>query len=125
MDNTDGLIPSDALFTSFNDLGKIQTIEDEGTGRRMDFVYGPDMERWYSAMTTDGQEERTTVYAGNYEKITENGVTREYYYLDGGAIVIKENDEFKYYQAFTDNLGSILSVVNSDMRCSMSLVSSI
>lgn len=114
VDNTDGLIPSDALFTTFNDLGKIQTIEDEGTGRRMDFVYGPDMERWYSAMTTDGQEERTTVYAGNYEKITENGVTREYYYLDGGAIVIKENDEFKYYQAFTDNLGSILSVVNSD-----------
>lgn len=114
VDNTDGLIPSDALFTSFNDLGKIQTIEDDGTGRRMDFVYGPDMERWYSEMTTDGQEERTTVYAGNYEKITENGVTREYYYLDGGAIVIKENDEFKYYQAFTDNLGSILSVVNSD-----------
>lgn len=114
VDNTDGLIPSDALFTTFNDLGKIQTIEDEGTGRRMDFVYGPDMERWYSEMTTDGQEERTTVYAGNYEKITENGVTREYYYLDGGAIVIKENDEFKYYQAFTDNLGSILSVVNSD-----------
>lgn len=114
VDNTDGLIPSDALFTSFNDLGKIQTIEDEGTGRRMDFVYGPDMERWYSAMTIDGQEERTTVYAGNYEKITENGITREYYYLDGGAIVIKENDEFKYYQAFTDNLGNILSVVDSD-----------
>lgn len=114
VDNTDGLIPSDALFTSFNDLGKIQTIEDDGTGRRMDFVYGPDMERWYSTMTTDGQEERTTVYAGNYEKITENGISREYYYLDGGAIVIKENDEFKYYQAFTDNLGSILSVVDSD-----------
>lgn len=114
VDNTDGLIPSDALFTSFNDLGKIQTIEDEGTGRRMDFVYGPDMERWYSEMTIDGQEERTTVYAGNYEKIAENGITREYYYLDGGAIVIKENDEFKYYQAFTDNLGSILSVVDSD-----------
>lgn len=114
VDNTDGVIPSDALFTTFNDLGKIQTIEDEGTGRRMDFVYGPDMERWYSEMTTDGQEERTTVYAGNYEKITENGITREFYYLDGGAIIIKENDEFKYYQAFTDNLGSILSVVDGD-----------
>lgn len=114
VDNTDGLIPSDALFTTFNDLGKIQTIEDEGTGRRMDFVYGPDMERWYSAMTIDGQEERTTVYAGNYEKITENGITREYYYLDGGAIVIKENDEFKPYLAFTDNLGNILSVVDRD-----------
>ena len=31
--------------------------------RIMSFSYGPDMERWYSAMTTDGQKERTTVYA--------------------------------------------------------------
>ena len=38
-------------------------------GIRMDFVYGPDMDRWYSEMTTSGQEERTTVYAGNYERL--------------------------------------------------------
>ena len=110
--NTGGIIPSDALTTSFNDFQKIQTIEDEGTNTSMDFVYGPDLQRWYTSMKHNGQEERTTVYAGSYEKVTENGVTREFYYLDGSTIVIKENGVFKPYLAFTDNLGSILSVVN-------------
>lgn len=110
--NTGGIIPADALNTSFNDFQKIQTIEDEGNNRSMDFVYGPDLQRWYTSMKHNGQEERTTVYAGSYEKVTENGVTREFYYLDGSTIVIKENGVFKPYLAFTDNLGSILSVVN-------------
>ena len=51
---------------------------------------------------------------GNYESITEGGVTREFYYLDGGVIIIKQDGEFKPYQAFTDNLGSILSVVDEN-----------
>lgn len=114
VDNMDGMIPSDALSTVFNDLGKIQSIENEDNSKRMDIVYGPNLERWYSSLTTDGQEERTTVYAGNYEKITENGVTREFYYLDGNTIIIKENGKFKPYLALTDNLGSILSVVDED-----------
>ena len=53
---------------------------------------------------------RSIVYARNYERITENGVTREYYYLDGNSVVIKENGKFTPYIAFTDNLGSILSL---------------
>ncbi len=52
--------------------------------------------------------------SGNYEKITDNGHTREFYYLDGGVIVIKENGVFKPYIAFTDHLGSIMSVVDRE-----------
>ena len=92
MENTDGKIPGDALTTSFNDLGKIQLIEDAGKSLRMDFVYGPDQERWYSELSKNGTDVRTTVYAGEYEKITENGVMREFYYLDGNTIAIREND---------------------------------
>lgn len=114
VDNTEGVIPTDALITDFNDLGKIQDIEDEDSSRRIDFIYGPDLQRWYTSMTKDGHEERTTIYLDNYEKITENGITREFYYLDGGVIVIKQNNEFKPYLAFTDNLGSILSVVDEN-----------
>lgn len=114
VDNTDGMIPSDALSTVFNDLGKIQSIENEDNSKRMDIVYGPDLERWYSTLTTDGQEERATIYLGNYEKIMENGVTREFYYLDSNTIIIKENGKFRPYLALTDNLGSILSVVDED-----------
>ena len=112
VDNAQGNIPSSTLITEFNDFGKIQAIEDEGSGKSMDFVYGPDMERWTSSLTINGNLSRTTIYAGNYEKISENGNTREFYYLDGNTIIIKENGMFKPYLAFTDNLGSILTVVN-------------
>lgn len=112
VDNAQGNIPSSTLNTLFNDFGKIQTIEDEDSGKSMDFVYGPDMERWISSLTTNGDLSRTTVYAGNYEKISENGNTREFYYLDGNTIIIKENGIFKPYLAFTDQLGSILTVVD-------------
>ena len=54
----------------------------DGSHRAMSFQYGPDRERWYSELTDDGVTSRSTVYAGNYEKVTENGVTREFYYLD-------------------------------------------
>ena len=114
VDNTDGKIPGDALTTSFNDFGKIQLIEDAGKNLQMDFIYGPDQERWYSELSRDGTDVRTTVYAGEYEKVTENGMAREFYYLDGNTIVIRENGIVKPYLAFTDNLGSILSVMDED-----------
>ena len=85
-----------------------------GKGLRMDLYYGPDQERWCSELSRNGTDVRTTVYAGEYEKITENGTTREYYYLDGNTIVVKENGVFKNFLAFTDNIGSILSVIYED-----------
>jgi RHS repeat-associated protein len=114
VDNTDGLIPSNALSTSFNIYGMISTIEDEDSDRIMFFSYGPDLQRSSTTMSKNGQDERKTVYVGNYERITEGGITREFYYLDGGVIIIKQDGEFKPYQAFTDNLGSILSVVDEN-----------
>ena len=112
--NSNGDIAGDALTTSFNDFGKIQLIVDAGKNLRMDFSYGPDQERWYSELTRNGTDVRTTVYAGDYEKITEGGKTREFYYLDGNTIVIRENGVTKNFLAFTDNIGSILSVIDED-----------
>ena len=114
VDNTDGKISSDVLTTTFNDFGKIQLIADEGKRLRMDFVYGPEQERWISELSKDGADIRTTIYAGNYEKVTEKGITHEFYYLDGNTILIKENGAFKSYLAFTDNLGSIISVIDEN-----------
>ena len=114
VENADGKIAGDALTTSFNDFGKIQLIEDAGKSLRMDFSYGPDQERWYSELSKNGTDVRTTVYAGEYEKITENGITREFYYLDGNTIAIRENGTVKIYLAFTDNLGSILCVMDEN-----------
>jgi RHS repeat-associated protein len=134
----------DELNTQFNSLGKIRLILDTKQNLAQEFFYGPDQQRWYSYLTddlstikVDTEEERDKntvkslcqteepvtrlddnlreiVYVGNYEKITENGKTREFYYLDGGAIIVKQNGVFTPYQAFTDNLGSVLSILNEE-----------
>lgn len=113
VDNDSALIPASALSTVFNDLNKISSIEDDGEGNRMIFRYGPDEQRWYSQLTKGRQTIRSTVYAGNYEKIIEEGITREFYYLDGGTVLVREWDILRPYVAFTDHLGSILSVVDA------------
>ena len=114
VENADGKIPGEALTTSFNDFGKIELIDDAGKNLRMDIAYGPDRQRWYSELSKNGTDIRTTVYAGEYEKVTENGKTREFYYLDGNTIAVRENGTVKTYLAFTDNLGSILSVMDEN-----------
>jgi len=48
------------------------------------------------------------------EKVVEYGVTREFYYLDGNVIVVKKDGVFTPYLAFTDNLGSILSLMDEN-----------
>lgn len=112
--NQKGIISSNTLLTKFNQLDRIQTIEDKTKGLIMKFNYGPDLQRWSIKLTSNGRDSITTVYAGNYEKVTINGRTREYYYLGGGAIVIKEGNSVKPYLAFTDYLGSIMSVVDEN-----------
>ncbi len=114
VDNLSGIIPSHRLITDFNDFGKVRRIEDEDNGYVMDFVYGPDLQRWRTVLLKDSVATRTVVYARNYEKVIENGVTREFYYLDGVTIVIKKDGEFTPYLALTDHLGSILSVFDKE-----------
>jgi RHS repeat-associated protein len=61
----------------------------------------------------NGTSKRKTIYGGAYEKTIESGISREFYYLDGNVIVVKQDGVFTPYLAFTDNLGSYLSVVDS------------
>ncbi len=53
---------------------------------------------------------------GNLLSRQRGGRTREYYYLDGSTIAICENGIVRYYAAFTDQQGSVLSVVNENGR---------
>ena len=105
-------IPSAPLTTKYNEWGKIETIEDEGKHLRLDFTYGPDSERWSSTLLKNGKPVQTTLYTNNYEKVIRGDSVRECYYLDKGVMVIRENNAFKYYLTFTDNLGSILAVMD-------------
>lgn len=115
VDNIHGQIPDHLLTTNFNDLGKIKFIVDEDNRMGMNFCYGPDCERWYSEKTVHGEPVEVTIYGGDYERITEGGrLTREFYYLDDHVIAIKQDGMFKFYKAFTDNLGSILCVIDDN-----------
>ena len=114
VENADGRIPTSTLATTFNALDRIQTIRDGATGLSMEFDYGPDIQRWVTKLKSHGQDSITTVYAGNYEKISCNGLTREFYYLDGGIIVVKQNGVFRPFISFTDYQGSILSMFDKD-----------
>lgn len=115
VDNPIAAIPSDPLTTTYNEYGKVDMITDSVKGLSTHFFYGPDQERWCSAQYRDGNLVRSTIYAGDYEEVYENGDTRGYYYLDGNVIVIRDG-LFKPYLAFTDNLGSILSVCDEEGR---------
>ena len=115
VDNPIAAIPSDPLTTTYNEYGKVDMITDSVKGLSTRFLYGPEQERWYSDLYRDNKLVRSTIYAGDYEEVYENGDTRGLYYLDGNVIVIRDG-LFKPYLAFTDNLGSILSVFDEEGR---------
>lgn len=112
VDNTDNLISTQDCTTQFNDINKISSLQENGKVMTID--YGPDLERCFSILKQGNMVLRKVTYMGDYEKVVANGVTREYYYLDGDVIVIRQNGTVHAYQSFKDNLGSILSVVDEN-----------
>ena len=108
--NPSGSISSASQSISYTPFGKVSAITEGNY--RMDFTYGPDEERWKTVLKQSGTAVRTTLYADEYERITENGVTRHFYYLDGGAIYVLEDGQTEgtFYYAITDHLGSYVSI---------------
>lgn len=114
VENTEGRIQQSTLETSFNPFGKIQSINlENSTPLEMTFTYGPDNERWQTILRKNGNVSRKTYYFGDSEKIVASGRTRSLYYLDGGAIYVKQtNCPDSIYFTFTDHLGSIVAIVD-------------
>lgn len=110
--NTSGFISTALQTITYNGFGKVANISDNGY--TMSFTYGPDQERWKTILKQNGTTKRTTIYAGNYEKITENNVTREIYYLDDDIICMKINHGLPvFYKGWTDNLGSYIQLIDN------------
>lgn len=113
IDNAAETVPSALQAVQYGDLGKVSLVSEGDMS--MTFDYGPDGERWHSVLTRDGSVVRETVYAGSYERVTENGITNEFYYLDNGLLVVRrDGGAFVPYAMFADQQGSILSVVAAD-----------
>lgn len=99
-----------SLTTSYNAFSKIESIRQGAT--RYSLTYGPDRERWKTAYL-NGTRSRTILYGDDYERITVGDTVRHFYYLDGGAIYLIESGQpDRLLFTCTDNLGSIVKVVN-------------
>ncbi|MDR2039059.1 MAG: RHS domain-containing protein [Bacteroidales bacterium] len=62
---------------------------------------------------------KTVIFAGDYEKITENGITKQLYYISGGdglaAIYVKQSGQSdQIYYTHTDHLGSIVQLTDNN-----------
>ncbi len=112
IDNPQGSIPTQNQQATYTAFGKVATLT-EGT-YSMTFTYGPDQQRWKTVLKKNGTVKRKIIYADDYERVTENGTTRHFYYLDNGCIyVIKGNQSTgTCYYAFTDHLGSVTRIFN-------------
>lgn len=112
VENSASLIGSNDQYIEYNAYGKISYIEEGDYATA--FTYGPDRERWKTVLTYDGNTVRTVLYAGDYERITENGVTRHYYYLDGGAVLVRrDNMPDSIYYICDDHLGSVRKIITA------------
>lgn len=116
VDDTKGVIPSATLSTEFNALGKIECIDDGNSLTSVDFVYGPDMQRWKSTLCNHGVVEKTTFYDADYDKVIDSdGSITEFIYVDDHIVMMRKgNGTFLPYVVVKDNLGSIISIYAGD-----------
>jgi len=114
------LIPSTIQTISYTAFNKATRLKETvaADSMRLDIMYGPDEQRWKSILKKNGSDQKTIIFAGDYEKVTENGVVRELYYIgspDGLAAVYVKNAILggRMYYAHTDHQGSIVSLTDS------------
>ena len=95
------------------------------------YSYGPDDEKWqYGRIDYEDPETKywdiDKIYWGNYECLMKDYHFREYYFLDNDVIIIRDSytgedadthpTTLNYYQAITDNLGSIIAVYDNNLN---------
>ena len=113
VENTGYMITSTAQQITYNPWGKAAFIE-EGA-QTQELFYGPDQQRWKVVDKQGGQMNGLAYYHGDYEWRSVNGLLRQFHYLDNGVVVLKVgNNSFWYYYALTDNVGSVVRVIDGE-----------
>ncbi len=120
VDNTGGLISGNEQNITYNVFNKVASVSETvgSNNYLLNITYGPDRQRWKSTLKTNNAVTRTIVYAGDYETVTEDGVTKQLYYLSGDngltAIYVKQSGQpDKIYYAHKDHLGSIVKLTDN------------
>ena len=117
IENTERLMAESRLDTEFNAFGKISRIADDADGLNIEFLYGPDEERYCTILRrANGNLKRQVVYLDNLDIVlSSNGSYQWFYYVDDHVISKKvDNGSFIHYFTFTDQVGSILKAVDTN-----------
>ncbi len=120
IENTGNLLNTRGQKIGYNAFNKASYLIDtlNNDAYRLDITYGPGQQRWKTVLKKNNNPTKTVIFAGNYEKISDNGVTRELYYISGGdglaAIYVKAGSSYNMYYAHTDHLGSIISLTDDN-----------
>ncbi|MEZ4772743.1 MAG: FG-GAP-like repeat-containing protein [Bacteroidia bacterium] len=109
------VIPSfqqDITYTSDHDP---LTVSENGYD--LTFSYGPDGQRKKSVLMHNDDVQTTRYYVGAYERNVSGSTTQHIHYVSGGdglcAIVVRQGSTDTYYYAYTDHLGSILTLTSN------------
>lgn len=114
-------MPSTIQSINYNAFNKAICLKDtvDTNAYQLDIQYGPDQQRWRSVLKKNGSDIKTIIFADDYEKFIDNGVTREMYYIgapDGLAAIYvnQQNGPATMYYVHKDHLGSIVSLTDNE-----------
>ena len=114
VENTGYMIASTSQEIRYNPLGKADLLRE---GQYAELLrYGPDTQRWVTTDSVSGLATATTLYHDDFEmRSTGNGGTRMFHYLGNGLLcVIPPGGQPLYYYMMTDNVGSVVHVINGE-----------
>ncbi len=112
VENTGYMIASSSQEIRYNPLGKADLLRE---GQYAELLrYGPDAQRWVTTDSIGGQVSAVTHYHGDFEmRSTSTGGVSMYHYLGNGLLCVTiANSQPLYYYMMTDNVGSVVHVVN-------------
>ena len=116
VENISRVISSEYQSITYSPFNKVQTITQ--ANKKLTIKYGPDKQR-VKTIYANGKTTQTRIYAGDFERLSQNGSTTGYQYIyspDGlvGIYVKPSNSNGTMYYATTDHLGSLLRLYNAN-----------
>ena len=115
-----GQTPPNAISQNQRDIQytpflKASSITENGYN--LSYIYGEDRERIKSVLKQGSSVIETKYYLGTFERIIRGSVTQDVHYINAGnglcAIIIKEGSKITPYFAYSDQLGSILTLTDT------------
>jgi len=107
--NLDVLAQQNITYSSFQS----PTLITEGD-YQLELLYSHDRSRKKTTLKQNNQTKQTTYFSGGYEKQVDaqNNTTEMHYLNNINTIVVKQNNQYKYYFTYKDHLGTIVAITD-------------